>query len=46
MKFLIVTHFGSKVIDAEDFAEAVEKVYDNHTGYEHVEAIVKLPNEE
>ena len=43
MKFLIVTHYGSYVIEAEDFAQAADHAYDDHSGYAHVEAIIKLP---
>lgn len=45
MKFLIITTYGSRIIEAEDFDEAAESAYDNHTGYRDVEAIVKLPDE-
>lgn len=44
MKFIIITKYGSYIIDADDFDQAVEKAYDNHTGYRDVEAIVKVPD--
>ena len=45
MKFLIITCYGSYIIEAEDFQDAAEKAYDTHTKYNNVEAIVKLPEE-
>lgn len=45
MKFLIITRFGSTIIEAEDFEKAAEYAYDDHTGYRDVEAIVKLPDD-
>lgn len=45
MKFLIITCYGSYIIEAEDFQDAAERAYDTHTKYNNVEAIVKLPEE-
>ena len=45
MKFLIITRYGSRVIEAEDFERASNEAYDDHTGYRDVEAIVKLPDD-
>ena len=38
--FLIITKYGRYIIQAEDIADAVDKVYDNHCGYHNVQAIV------
>ena len=47
MKFIIITKdYGSFIVEAEDFAQAAEMAYDNHTGYNNVQAIVKMPDEE
>ena len=46
MKFLIITKFGENVIEAEDFAQAADNAYDDHTGYRDVMAIIKLPDDE
>lgn len=45
MKFLIISRNGSKIIEAEDFEKAVYQACDDHTGYDYVWAIVKLPEE-
>ena len=45
MKFLIITRFGSTIIEADDFDKAVDNAYDDHTGYRDVKAIVKLPDD-
>lgn len=42
MKFLIITTFGSKVIEAEDIEEAVQYSYDDHTGYDNVLGVVNI----
>ena len=46
MKFLILTNYGSRIIEAEDFDDAVDNACDNHTGYDDVNAIIKLPNDQ
>ena len=45
MKFIIITNYGSRIIEAEDFAQAADETYDDHTGYRDVQAIVKVPDE-
>ena len=42
MKFLILTCYGSYIIEADDFLDATERAYKNSTGYDHVMAIVKM----
>ena len=46
MKFLILTKYGSREIEAEDFDEAVSESYDNHIGWNHIMAIVKAEDVE
>lgn len=41
MKFLILTTYGVREIEAEDFLEATDMACDDHTKYDHVLAIVK-----
>ena len=40
-KFLIITRYGIKECEAEDFEHAVCSAYDDHTKYEDVFAIVR-----
>ena len=42
MKFLILTCYGSYIIEAENFSDAVSQAYNNHYGYSHIMAIVKM----
>ena len=41
-KFLIITTYGKRIIECEDFYKAVEEAYDDHTGYEDVVAIILI----
>ena len=42
MEFIILTKYGSYIIECENFEEAVYKAYNNHTGYDNVMAIVRI----
>ena len=42
MKFIILTKYGSYIVECEDFEAAVYKAYNNHTGYDDVMAIVRM----
>jgi len=44
-KYLILHNYGSYVIEAEDLGQAVEEAWSNHTGYDDINAIIKLPAE-
>lgn len=45
MKFLIITFYDSYVIEADDMSDAVERSYNNHTEFNHIQAVVKLPED-
>ena len=45
MKFVVFGFYGSYVIEAKDFEEAVAIAYNNHTGYDDVYGIIKIPEE-
>lgn len=45
MKFVILTTHGETIVEAEDFAKALENVYDDKTGYDDIMGIIKLNNE-
>ena len=40
MKFVILTTFGSLIVEAEDIEEAVKEAYNNNTGYRDVLGVV------
>lgn len=42
MEFLILTTYGQYIIEADDFQQAADHCYDNHTGYDDVQGIIKL----
>lgn len=42
MKYIIITTYGQRIIEAEDFEAAVQEAYDDHTHYWGVQAIVQL----
>lgn len=44
MTFLIIRDIGTRIVEADDFVDAVKQAYDDHLGYEMVQAIVKLPD--
>ena len=45
MKFLVITDNGSYILeDEEDFSSAADHAWDDHSGHDHVNAIVKLPD--
>ena len=46
MKYIIVKIYGSSVVDVEDLEAAVSEAYNNHTGYDDVLAIVKVPEDD
>ena len=46
MKFLILSSYGSHIIEAEDFSEAASVAYDYNAGYDNVNAIIKLPEDQ
>ena len=45
MRFIIMTKNMSCTVEAEDFEEAVALAYDNHTKYNDVYGIVRIPDE-
>ena len=45
MKFVIMTTYGSYVIESDDIEDALSNAYDNHTGYDNVVGIVRVPDE-
>ena len=46
MKFVVITYFTTYIIEADDFGDAVEKCYDNHSGFVNILAIVRIPEED
>lgn len=42
MKYIIITKYGQRIIEAEDFEVAVREAYDDHTQYREVQAIIQL----
>ena len=44
-KFLIITETGSNIIYCEDFYKAVDESYNNHTEFDHIIAIIRIPDE-
>lgn len=40
-RFLIITEFGIRECEVDDFEGAVQEAYNDHTGYDHVFAIVR-----
>ena len=42
MKYLIIATWGQRIIEAEDLEDAVRKAYEDHTGYDNVQAIIKI----
>ena len=44
-EFLIITVTGSYRIYCEDFLKAVEESYNNHTEWDDIMAIVRIPEE-
>ena len=45
-KFLIITKYGIRECEAEDFEDALHQAYDNHTKYNDVFAIVRASESE
>ena len=45
-KFLIITKWGIRECEAEDFEDAVQQAYNNHTRYDDVFAIVRADESE
>ena len=45
-KFLIITKYGIRECEAEDFEDALHQAYNNHTGYDDVFAIVRADETE
>ena len=44
MRFLIVSKYGTWIEESEigDFEEIAGKIYNNHTGYDDIIAIIKI----
>ena len=42
MKFMIIWESWQRIIEANDFEDAFNQAYDNHTGYSHLVAIIKI----
>jgi len=47
MKFLIVDMDGnfSRIIEASDIEDALQKSYNVHTVFDHIQAIIRLPDD-
>lgn len=45
MRFIIMTKNMLYVVEAKDFEEAVALAYDDHTKYNDVYGIVRIPDE-
>lgn len=45
-KFIVMTNYGSYIIEATDFEDAFYKACDNHSVYDDVQAIVRIPEED
>lgn len=45
-KFIVITNYGSYIIEATDFEDAFSEACDNHSGYSDVLAIVRAPEED
>ena len=46
MKFVVITYYTTRIIEADDIGDAVEKSYNNHSGFADILAIVRIPEEE
>ena len=42
MKFIILTKYGSYIVECEDFEAAIHEAYNSSTGYDNVMAIVRI----
>lgn len=42
MKFLIATIYGTRIVEVEDWNEALEEACDTHTKYRDVISITKI----
>ena len=45
-KFIVITKYDAYITEAIDFEDAVVEAYNNHTGYDDVQAIVRVPEED
>ena len=41
-KFMIITKYDTTIIDAQDWEDAFNKAFDNHTHYDYLIAIVRI----
>lgn len=46
MKFVVIDTMGPKIVKADDIEEALNECYNNHYGFSHIDAIVRLPEDE
>ena len=46
MKFIIITNYGSHIVEANDFEDALGQAYDSCNGYDDVCGIVKVPEDD
>lgn len=46
-RFLIITNWSNPylIVEAEDISEAVEQGFDTHTKFDHILAVIELPDE-
>lgn len=42
MKFVVIKEYSENVIEAEDFEEAFDNAWNNHSGYSDLIAIVRI----
>ena len=45
MKFIVLTDYSSRIVEAEDIEDAITDSYDNHCGYDHIKAVVRIDEE-
>ena len=46
MKFVVVTQFDSYIVEADDIDDAIEKMYNSHCGFSHIESVTHIPDYE
>ena len=45
MKFIIIEKWDSYIVEAEDFDGAISRAWNNHNGYQDINAIIKVPED-
>ena len=44
MKFILLTKYGVRLVEAEDIEEAIKSAYDDNTGYDNILGVVVAEN--